>query len=145
MRVFKFIYYLINTSILDTQIKRVNFKDLISRECYKIEKKQLKRYSAEKILTLEKIINNELIMIDKASLFFPGEAKCLHRAILQYRLLRGKFKLPVKIVIGVKKFPFSSHAWIQWKNSISFCEAEENIIGYSVIFDSDRYIKEISA
>lgn len=80
-----------------------------------------------------------LYIIDKICLIYPGSAKCMHKTILQYRLMRGKYKLPVKMVIGVQKFPFCSHAWLTWKetNEAVF-ELEENIIRYSIIFDSDK-------
>lgn len=51
--------------------------------------------------------------------------------------------MPVKMVIGVKKFPFASHMWLEWqsKQRDLVCEYEENIVGYDVIFDSDKNIE----
>ncbi|BCJ98343.1 hypothetical protein bsdcttw_13840 [Anaerocolumna chitinilytica] len=60
---------------------------------------------------------------------------------MQYRILRRKFRLPVKIVIGVQKFPFCSHAWLVWKQGDkAVFELNENIIRYTIIFDSDNLI-----
>lgn len=50
--------------------------------------------------------------IDIACRLVPWEARCLHRSFLGFRFLRERVGLPVEMVIGVQKFPFSAHAWL---------------------------------
>lgn len=50
--------------------------------------------------------------IDIACRLAPWEAQCLHRSFLGFQFLRSRLKLPVDIVIGVRKFPWYAHAWL---------------------------------
>lgn len=73
------------------------------------------------------------------------ERKLTEKTLTDYleMLYREKYGMPVKMVIGVKKFPFASHMWLEWqsKQRDLVCEYEENIVGYDVIFDSDKNIE----
>lgn len=129
------VLYIFKIKKVDKLIKENSFEKVIENTTSNLS--ELKKYDENEISKLEKKIIKELIAIDKASTLFWGEAKCLHRTILQYDLLRKKYGLDVEIVIGVKKFPFASHAWLQWSdNGKSVCELDENIIGYQVIYSS---------
>lgn len=135
MNLIYLVLYIIKIKKVDKLIKENTFKKVIENTMSNLS--ELKKYDENQISKLEKKIIKELIAIDKASILFWGEAKCLHRTILQYDLLRKRYGLDVEIVIGVKKFPFASHAWLQWsENGKSVSELEENIIGYQVIYSS---------
>lgn len=41
-----------------------------------------------------------------------SRSECLHRAVVGYVALR-KAGLDVQLVIGVRKFPFAAHAWLE--------------------------------
>ena len=56
-------------------------------------------------------------LIDKVCFLFWGDAECLHRSLIGYKLLR-RMGVEVELVVGVKKFPFGSHAWIEYDNEI---------------------------
>ncbi|WZX99284.1 lasso peptide biosynthesis B2 protein [Bacillus sp. FSL W7-1360] len=72
------------------------------------------------INTLEKHKHNcdtMLKVVDKVCFWFFGNAQCLHRSLIGFKLARKK-GIKVQMVIGVKKFPFSSHAWLEYNNSV---------------------------
>ncbi|MGS2750591.1 lasso peptide biosynthesis B2 protein [Bacillus zanthoxyli] len=73
-------------------------------------------------LKLSKNVDNEEInlllkRIDKVCFWFMGNAQCLHRSLIGFKLLRQD-GLPVQLVVGVRKFPFSSHAWVEFENNV---------------------------
>lgn len=125
---------------IDRFLKKNNFKELFSRLILEMEKRPIKNYSEKKTRRIEQKINKSLCRIENTSALYFRNAKCLHRVIAQYILFRKKYCFPVKIVIGVKKFPFSSHIWLEWKGEGHnlVCESDENIVGYDIIFDSEE-------
>lgn len=137
----------VDTLILDYKIRRKNIYSIIRKECNNVSANSI---VCETELINEVLKNNQVAIlryfkiIDKVCLIYMGDAKCLHRSILQYRYLRNKFGLPVKIVVGVKKFPFAAHAWIRWMtNNQEVYENSEGVAGYKVIFDSERDIQRV--
>lgn len=140
MKVISYIKYYIQISSIDKKIKTKSFIDLVREECETSEKNSFIDLSALEDIKIRKKIDDEIIIIEKVSLIYPGKAKCLHRAILQYRLLSKRYNLPVKIIVGIQKFPFYSHAWLAWKNNQAIFELDENLIRYEIITDSDFLI-----
>ncbi|MGK0536945.1 lasso peptide biosynthesis B2 protein [Bacillus sp. 'calajunan'] len=67
--------------------------------------------------TNAKEITALLKKIDKVCFWFFGNAQCLHRSLIGFKVLRRQ-GLPAQLVVGVKKFPFSSHAWIEHENKV---------------------------
>ncbi|BBH22067.1 hypothetical protein Back11_34120 [Paenibacillus baekrokdamisoli] len=61
---------------------------------------------------VEEEINRLLITIDYVCTVYPRSAQCMHRSFLGYQYLRKKFHLPVELVVGVRKMPFTAHAWL---------------------------------
>lgn len=127
---------------IDHILKNKGFEFLISDLVLNAEKQPLRIYGEKKIRKVQKRINKSLKKIDYISTIYLRDAKCLHRVIAQYVLFRVYFCIPVKIIIGVKKFPFSSHIWLEYKEKkhMLVCEHEGNVVGYDVIFDSDKDI-----
>lgn len=82
-------------------------------------------------------INSILILIDKACAMCPFKAECLHRSFIGFRLIRQKFRVPANLVIGVKKFPFSSHAWLMIGNE-NMNESFEYTSQFIIIMDSGK-------
>lgn len=122
--------------VINNMLKKMSIESIISKLAYNAG--ELKKYENKELDIIERKIRKELRAIEKASSMYFGNAKCLQRSILQYILLRKRYGLNVDIVIGVKKFPFSSHAWVKWHytNKIA-CGAQEEIVGYDVIFSSE--------
>lgn len=130
---------------IDFQLKKEDFQSVIEAIVRQAEKKALKQYTEDEIIKNESKIHKSIENIEVVSTLFLSETKCLHRTIVQYRLFRERYGMPVKMVIGVKKFPFSSHMWLEWQGEQRnlVCECDENIVGYDVIFDSDINIERL--
>ncbi|QUG43127.1 lasso peptide biosynthesis B2 protein [Psychrobacillus sp. INOP01] len=80
--------------------------------------------------------------IDRVCILYPKKAECLHRSFLGYKYLRTEFKLPVDLVIGVRKYPFSAHAWLtMFEENIN--DSNELTNQYSVILKSKEKSYEI--
>jgi hypothetical protein len=62
-------------------------------------------------------IKKFLSTIDKVCFMFWGNAECLHRSLVGFKILR-QMGIEVNLVVGVKKFPFSSHAWLELNDRI---------------------------
>ncbi|MGO5137595.1 lasso peptide biosynthesis B2 protein [Clostridium butyricum] len=139
------IVLLINIFILDIQLKVKRFKDIIKSYCEKYEKIDIKLYgkcTKEEQFKLQEDLDDLVIAIQEASEIYPFNAKCLHRTLIGYKFLRKKYHLPVKFVIGVKKFPFDSHAWLKWNDEFgdeNIFELEEDTNNYEIIVDSSKY------
>lgn len=145
MKAFRNVEVFLLYAKIDYVLKKKNFYCLISELVIDAEKKPIRAYSEKEMRKVEKKINKSLGRIEFISTIYFRNAKCLHRVIAQYILFRKYYCLPVKLVIGVKKFPFSSHIWLEWegKDHALVCECEENIVGYDVIFDSDKHIERL--
>lgn len=135
----------VNIFILDIQLRVRKFKNVIGANCKKYGKMNIKAYedyTKEEQIQLQEDLNNVIRAIASASELYPFNAKCLHRSLVGYRILRKKYKLPVKFVIGVKKFPFDSHAWLKWNDEFggeNLFELEEDTNKYQIIIDSSKY------
>lgn len=117
---------------LDIQIRFVSFQKLfelfvkqyaISDEREEISEKEIDE------------INQWLQIIDNVCASYPFEAQCLHRSFLGYRIVRTRFRIPVDLVIGTRKFPFYAHAWLMLKNS-NFNESPEFTSSLTIILHS---------
>ncbi|MBN1037035.1 lasso peptide biosynthesis B2 protein [Clostridium botulinum] len=135
----------INILILDIQLRVKKFKNVIGEYCEKYENIDIeiyRNYPKEEQIKLQKDLDITIIAIENASELYPFNAKCLHRTLIGYKLLRKKYNFPVKFVIGVKKFPFDSHAWLKWNDEFggkNLFELEEDTDKYQIIIDSSKY------
>lgn len=66
---------------------------------------------------------------------FPRRVECLTRSLTLYVLAR-KRRIPVQFHIGVRKFPFTSHAWIELNGPV-FPEDIKLISGLTPIIRLD--------
>jgi transglutaminase superfamily protein/coenzyme PQQ synthesis protein D (PqqD) len=55
--------------------------------------------------------------VDKACIYYPKRALCLQRSVVVACLLR-QLGISAEIVIGCRKLPFSSHAWVEVKGIV---------------------------
>lgn len=104
----------------------------------------IKKYPAigfKKVIKLDHLISSKvnklLYLIDTACAFYPTRAECLHRSFIAFRFLRQNFGIPVELVIGVKKFPFSAHAWLLY-NGVNINESEEYTSQFNIILRSEK-------
>ena len=40
-------------------------------------------------------------------------SECKERAIVAWHILRGRFGLPATLLVGIKRYPFQAHAWVE--------------------------------
>ncbi len=80
-----------------------------------------------------------LVLIQLVSTFYPFGAKCIHRSLLGYRIVREKYKVPINIVIGISKFPFGAHAWLKY-DRYNLTDDYISTNRYQVILDSSTYL-----
>ncbi|WP_286925405.1 MULTISPECIES: lasso peptide biosynthesis B2 protein [Lysinibacillus] len=98
------------TILVNYLLKKKEFGQVIGIYEKKWGKVQLKKYKSKDIRKLLK-------KIDKVCFWFFGNAQCLHRSLIGFKLIRKK-GIPVQLIIGVKKFPFSSHAWLVYEDKV---------------------------
>lgn len=108
----EFIKLYISLIRIDLGLQIVGFERLF--------RKHVKRYSlpsanVQKLKITDQVaeeINKLLMTIDYVCTVYPRSAQCMHRSFLGYQYLRKKFHLPVELVVGVRKMPFTAHAWL---------------------------------
>jgi Transglutaminase-like superfamily/Coenzyme PQQ synthesis protein D (PqqD) len=62
-------------------------------------------------------INEICAAIDRACVYYPKRALCLQRSVVATCLLR-ELGIQAEMVIGCRKLPFSSHAWVEVKGIV---------------------------
>ncbi|WP_143156622.1 lasso peptide biosynthesis B2 protein [Caldanaerobius fijiensis] len=70
--------------------------------------------------------------IDNVNIFQIYSAECLEQSLILFYLLLKKNIYNAKLKIGVCKYPFSAHAWVEY-NGIVLSNIEFNKKDYSVI------------
>ena len=76
---------------------------------------------------LQRVLPNELIdpslvkeverAVAMAGAFYPGRAKCLEQSLALYYLLRRQ-GVGVKYRHGVQFYPFTAHAWVEYRGAV---------------------------
>ncbi len=66
---------------------------------------------------------------------FPRRVECLSRSLALYILAR-KRRIPVQFHVGVRKFPFTSHAWLELNGPV-FAEDIRLVSGLTRIIRLD--------
>ncbi|MCM2996931.1 lasso peptide biosynthesis B2 protein [Paenibacillus cellulositrophicus] len=64
-----------------------------------------------------------------------GRAACLERSVYLHKYLT-KHGHPSKLKIGVRKYPFRAHAWVE-VNGRPFCDTIPNLNEFNCIFQTD--------
>ena len=83
---------------------------------------------------LEHVLSKAVVAFARAEEFFylkAAPADCLPRSLALFRILRA-VGLPVEHCIGVQQFPFTAHAWAQFRGDIIH-DDPENQTRYTVI------------
>jgi hypothetical protein len=57
--------------------------------------------------------------------FYPGRAKCLEQSLVLYYVLRCQ-GVKVQYCQGVQPYPFSAHAWVEYRNEV-INDVEEHV------------------
>jgi len=137
MTIINFIYIYCLLIKLDFLLKCRGFPTVFELYVNKYELIKITNYKTEKIEEVNLKIKKLLVLIEFVCSCYPGKAKCIHKSFLSYRLLRQRYKIPLKLVIGVSHFPFEAHAWImQGKYNIG--DESINTDKYKIILDSSE-------
>jgi hypothetical protein len=67
-------------------------------------------------------------------LFLP--MVCKERALVGYHLLRAFYGLPATLVVGIDRYPFQIHAWVEWQGHIltddpAHCQQFTPVVSYA--------------
>lgn len=139
-KIFRFIYIYLKLIQLDLDLIKNGVPQVFEKYVEKYEPIDIKNYKTHEIQEINRQIMELIVLIETVCVFYPKNARCIHKSFLSYRILREKYKIPLKLVIGVCHFPFSAHAWImQGKYNIGEDEVDTN--RYKVILDSSNYLK----
>ncbi|CAM4068190.1 lasso peptide biosynthesis B2 protein [Bacillus paramycoides] len=120
------IYFLIKN--IDNQLQKNGFKFVY--DTYFTNNKagvtKLRDLTSEELEFIEMIID----LIEKICLNFYGNTRCLHKSIAGYQIFSTK-NLPIDLVIGVMKKPFTAHAWLEFNKQV-LNDFPENLEGLQV-------------
>lgn len=76
-----------------------------------------RRYGAGQSVTWEPVVGRTLEAVAVATRYYwRRRLDCLPRALTVFLLLRRK-GVPATLRIGVKRFPFAAHAWVECRES----------------------------
>lgn len=139
-KIFKFVYIYCLLIKFDLKLRSKGFPKVFDMYVSKYEDIEIFNYKIDEVEKVNEEIKELLVLVELACVFYPANAKCIHKSFLSYRFLRKKYKVPIKLVIGVSHFPFEAHAWImQGKYNIG--EDAIDTERYKIILDSSDYQK----
>ncbi|MED4534205.1 lasso peptide biosynthesis B2 protein [Metabacillus fastidiosus] len=116
---FKKYYWYIKSYILvkklDNRMKKNGFKYIYDNYLSEnsISPPKLRDLSEKDMSFIEMILE----VVEKNCFHFFGNARCLHRSLVSYHIFREK-DIPIDLVIGIMKKPFTSHAWLEFNNQV---------------------------
>jgi hypothetical protein len=133
-----FIFFKIYLSLIqfDFQLKNKGFQSVfpVYVDKYNVNIKKLEPNKAYDDLIIKKV-DQYLKLIDIACACYPRDAQCLHRSFLAFKFLRKDVGLPVDLIIGVRKSPFSAHAWVMYDGK-SVNESIEYVSQFNILLSS---------
>jgi len=93
---------------------------------------RLKLQKSQIPLTVEKAIITQVCgAVQKASRYLFLQTQCLEQALATYYLLQKK-GIAANLCIGVRKRPFASHAWVEYRGKVINAPASTKD-GFSVL------------
>jgi hypothetical protein len=82
--------------------------------------------------TDQKVLDNLCVTVTKACIWFPTLSKCLQQSTATTCFLR-QHGFPAEMVIGVRRMPFSSHAWVEVNGNV--VNDHRNVQAYFKVVD----------
>jgi hypothetical protein len=80
---------------------------------YAFLRRRLRKYTVVRARPAHTDMQAEVLAaVDRASVYYPRQAKCLLRSVVATCLLR-KNGVPAQMVIGCRHTPFYAHAWVE--------------------------------
>ncbi|AXR15602.1 hypothetical protein COC60_14180 [Bacillus thuringiensis] len=136
-----YIYLLVLLVKFDMELSRNGFNNTFKRYAYKHLNIRDIKWDKESIEKTKSEIERIFHILDVVCVWYPRKADCIHKTLLGYKIIRKNFAIPVEMVIGIKKFPFEAHAWLQC-NGDNFFDDQEETSRYNIILDSRELKKE---
>ncbi|OUM89051.1 MAG: hypothetical protein BAA01_13435 [Bacillus thermozeamaize] len=131
--VLKFIYLYCQLALFDIFLNKKGFSymfELYSRKYGKAGNRHLD----------ESIIGNvmrDLHFLNVVCAWYLRKADCIHKTLLGYKLLSSRYRLALEMVVGIRKFPFSAHAWIRYEGKSLINEEDDKL--YKIVLSSNQY------
>ncbi|MFW2948812.1 lasso peptide biosynthesis B2 protein [Bacillus velezensis] len=126
--------------LFDLELFIMGFNKTFNRYTFKYKKMKKTAFNEERYQEIFKQIEELFYMLDVVCAWYPRKADCIHKTFLGYKFLRRKYSIPVDMVVGVRKFPFEAHAWLQVNNQNFFDDSEETS-RYNIILSSKNLSK----
>ncbi|MGO1134120.1 lasso peptide biosynthesis B2 protein [Bacillus subtilis] len=130
-----YIYLLIQLILFDIELSMTGFNKTFNRYTQRYYKVKSTALNEENYQEVFNHIEGLFYIFDVVCAWYPRKADCIHKTLLGYKFLRKKYSLPVDMVVGVRKFPFEAHAWLQINNQNFFSDNDETF-RYNIILNS---------
>lgn len=133
-----YVYLFFLLVIFDVELNYKGFNKTFRSYTKKYYGIKNKKISAETFESYSKEIESIFRKLDIVCTWYPRKADCIHKTLLGYRIIRKKYSLPVDMVVGMRKFPFEAHAWLQI-NDIDFFI--DNTNKYKIVISSKKMME----
>lgn len=137
---FRFVYLFLLLIQFDIELSMKGFNKMFNNYALKYSTIQRTDWTDSLVLKYFAEIEEIFEILDIICTWYPRKADCVHKTLLGYRIIRGKYSIPVDMVVGLRKFPFQAHAWLIFDNS-SFFGNEEDTSSYKIILNSFELIR----
>ncbi|MGM1034812.1 MAG: lasso peptide biosynthesis B2 protein [Bacillota bacterium] len=134
---FTYLYLLFLLIIFDLELSHKGFNGTFRKyttKYYKVKKNNLT--IDKRIQEIEELFSK----LDVICAWYPRKADCIHKTFLGYRIIRKKYSIPVNMVVGIRRFPFEAHAWLQCYQT-NFFDDKEVTNRYKIILNSNNMIE----
>ncbi|WP_025029000.1 lasso peptide biosynthesis B2 protein [Caldalkalibacillus mannanilyticus] len=113
-KIYWYIYVLIKIIKINGRLKKEGIKSVHQKHFQQNkELPELRNVPKEEVEFIYFILN----IIDAVCFYYIGKARCLHRSVAGYEIFMKK-KIPIDLVVGVSKFPFMAHAWLEYNGRV---------------------------
>jgi len=100
---------------------------------FRIRRYAIKRWPIAKVQRVDhQVLSNLCVTVTKACTWFPKLSKCLQQSTATTCFLR-QHGFPAVMVIGVRRMPFSSHAWVEVDSKV--VNDHKNVQTYFKVLD----------
>ncbi|MNW43071.1 hypothetical protein D3C74_202600 [compost metagenome] len=135
LSIFRFLYMYGKVTIFDLELQRKGFSKIFQDHIRKSNINFSLGRELDKKVSME--ISIFFQMLDIVCAWYPRKADCIHKTFIGYKLLRRKYKIPVDMVVGVRKFPFEAHAWLKL-GDVNFFKDEVDTDKYKIVLRSNH-------
>jgi Transglutaminase-like superfamily len=136
----RYIYLLTQLVVFDLELTIKGFTKTFRRYSKTYKNTKLVHLDESNHKEIFKDIEQLFSTLDVVCTWYPKKADCIHKTFLGYKIIRKRYSIPVEMVVGVRKFPFEAHAWLQCYGKNFFNDSQETD-KYKVILQSNNFIE----